>query len=60
MLTFNLYLDIVCILSDLKNEICQCIHAHTEIFKSVAGQVDGVRVLTPHCCRHTYISHLVT
>jgi integrase len=27
-------------------------------FKKTLEQVDGVRVLTPHCCRHTYVSQL--
>ena len=31
---------------------------YRKFYKSAVAQVDGVRVLTPHCCRHTYISHL--
>jgi integrase len=31
---------------------------YRKFYKSAVSQVDGVRVLTPHCCRHTYISHL--
>lgn len=31
---------------------------YRKFYKSAIGQVEGVRVLTPHCCRHTYISHL--
>jgi integrase len=31
---------------------------YRDFYKSAIAQVDGVRVLTPHCCRHTYISHL--
>ena len=27
-------------------------------FKEVIGGVEGVRVLTPHSCRHTYVSHM--
>ena len=27
-------------------------------FISAIGQIDGVRVLTPHSCRHTYVSQL--
>ena len=27
-------------------------------FQSVIGAVEGVRVLTPHSCRHTYVSQL--
>lgn len=27
-------------------------------FKEAIRKVEGVRVLTPHCCRHTYVSHL--
>ena len=27
-------------------------------FKSAISQIDGVRVLTPHSCRHTYVSQL--
>lgn len=27
-------------------------------FKLAIGQIDGVRVLTPHSCRHTYVSQL--
>ena len=31
---------------------------YRKFFRSAIMQVEGVRVLTPHCCRHTYISHL--
>ena len=31
---------------------------YRKFYRSAIGQVDGVRALTPHCCRHTYISHL--
>lgn len=27
-------------------------------FKKTIGKVEGVRVLTPHCCRHTYVSQM--
>ncbi len=27
-------------------------------FKETLGKIEGVRVLTPHCCRHTYVSQL--
>lgn len=27
-------------------------------FKEAVQMVDGVRLLTPHCCRHTYVSQL--
>lgn len=27
-------------------------------YKRLLGKIDGVRVLTPHCCRHTYITRL--
>ena len=31
---------------------------YRDYYKSAIGQVDGVRPLTPHCCRHTYITLL--
>ena len=31
---------------------------YRKFYKSALKQVPGVRMLTPHCCRHTYISHL--
>jgi integrase len=31
---------------------------YRKFYKSAVLQVEGVRLLTPHCCRHTYISHL--
>ncbi len=36
------------------------IHPSTyrKFYKSAVAQVKTVRALTPHCCRHTYISHL--
>ncbi len=27
-------------------------------FREALQQIDGVRVLTPHCCRHTYVSQM--
>lgn len=33
-------------------------NTYRDFYKSAIMQVEGVRVLTPHCCRHTYISHL--
>ena len=27
-------------------------------FKKALEQIDGVRVLTPHCCRHTFVSQM--
>ena len=27
-------------------------------FKEAISKVEGVRVLTPHCCRHTYVSQM--
>ena len=30
----------------------------SKLFKEAVGSVEGVRVLTPHCCRHTYVSQL--
>lgn len=27
-------------------------------FKQALGAVEGIRVLTPHCCRHTYVSQM--
>ena len=31
---------------------------YRKFYRSAISQVKDVRVLTPHCCRHTYISHL--
>ena len=28
------------------------------LFKKTLEQMEGVRVLTPHCCRHTYVSQM--
>lgn len=28
-------------------------------FKEVIGAIEGVRVLTPHCCRHTYVTQML-
>ena len=27
-------------------------------FRSALSKIDGVRLLTPHCCRHTYVSQM--
>ena len=27
-------------------------------FKEAIAKIPGVRVLTPHCCRHTYVSQM--
>ena len=29
------------------------------LFKQTLENIEGVRVLTPHCCRHTYVSQMV-
>lgn len=29
------------------------------LFKQTLESIEGVRVLTPHCCRHTYVSQMV-
>ena len=29
-----------------------------DLFKKTLEQMEGVRVLTPHCCRHTYVSQM--
>ena len=29
-----------------------------KLFKEAIGPVEGVRVLTPHCCRHTFVSQM--
>ena len=28
-------------------------------FRIALGNVEGVRILTPHCCRHTYVTHML-
>lgn len=28
-------------------------------FRLALGKVEGVRILTPHCCRHTYVTHML-
>lgn len=30
----------------------------SDLFKKTLEQMEGVRVMTPHCCRHTYVSQL--
>ena len=37
---------------------CNPSHFRTQ-FRKALEQIKGVRVLTPHCCRHTYVSQLV-
>ena len=37
---------------------CNPSHFRTQ-FRKTLEQIEGVRVLTPHCCRHTYVSQLV-
>ena len=36
---------------------CNPSHFRTQFKKALEG-VDGVRVLTPHCCRHTFVSRM--
>lgn len=32
--------------------------AFRDAFKEAIGQIEGVRILTPHSCRHTYVSQM--
>ena len=42
-----------------KNPGIPCNPSHfSKLFKEAVGNVEGVRVLTPHCCRHTYVSQM--
>ena len=42
-----------------KNPGMPCNSSHfSKQFKQAVGSVEGVRVLTPHCCRHTYVSQM--
>ena len=42
-----------------KNVGMPCNPTHfADRFKAAIGRVKGVRVLTPHCCRHTYVSQM--
>ena len=42
-----------------KNPGIPCNPSHfSKLFKEAVGSVEGVRVLTPHCCRHTYVSQM--
>ena len=42
-----------------KNPGIPCNPTHfAKLFKQAVESVEGVRILTPHSCRHTYISHL--
>ena len=36
---------------------CNPSHFRTQ-FKKALEQIDGVRMLTPHCCRHTFVSQM--
>ena len=36
---------------------CNPSHFHKQ-FRETLEKIDGVRVLTPHCCRHTYVSQM--
>lgn len=36
---------------------CNSSHFRTR-FKKALEQIEGVRVLTPHCCRHTFVSQM--
>lgn len=40
-----------------KDQPCNPSHFRDE-FKKAVGKVEGVRVLTPHSCRHTYVSQM--
>ena len=42
-----------------KNPGIPCNPSHfSKLFKEAVGSVEGVRVLTPHCCRHTFVSQM--
>ena len=42
-----------------KNPGIPCNPSHfSKLFKEAVGSVKDVRVLTPHCCRHTYVSQM--
>lgn len=41
----------------VKDQPCNPTHFAKQ-FREAVGQVEGVRVLTPHSCRHTYVSQL--
>lgn len=41
----------------VKDQPCNPTH-FAKLFREAVGQVEGVRVLTPHSCRHTYVSQL--
>lgn len=40
-----------------QNQPCNPSHFRDE-FKKAIGKIEGVRVLTPHSCRHTYVSQM--
>ena len=42
-----------------KNPGAPCNPSHfSKLFKEAVGSVEGVRILTPHCCRHTFVSQM--
>ena len=42
-----------------KNPGIPCNPSHfLKLFKEAVESVEGIRVLTPHCCRHTYVSQM--
>lgn len=42
-----------------KKQSCPCNPSYfRDKFREALENVDGVRVLTPHCCRHTYVSQM--
>ena len=41
----------------VKDQPCNPTHFAKQ-FREAVGQVEGVRILTPHSCRHTYVSQL--
>ena len=41
----------------MKDQPCNPTHFAKQ-FREAVGQVEGVRILTPHSCRHTYVSQL--
>jgi len=41
-----------------KNMPCNPTHFRKQ-FREALGAIEGVRILTPHCCRHTYVTHML-
>lgn len=37
---------------------CYSVRAFRRRYYTAIGQVEGVRKLSPHCCRHTYVTRL--